>query len=63
MFAMACIDRQNEIDRLNREKAQALARKQTIREQKKKFLAMQKDGSLEGILQIIQDKGVYNVSS
>ena len=63
MFAMACIDRQNEIDRLNREKAQALARKQTIREQKKKFLAMQKDGSLAGILQIIQDKGVYNVTS
>lgn len=59
MFAMACIDRQNEIDRLKRERAQAIARKEAVRQKKKKFTAMMKDGSLGLIVKAIQDKGAF----
>jgi len=57
MFAMACIDRQNEIDKQSREKALALSRQQDIKEKKKRFKAMLKDGSLEEILETIKRKG------
>lgn len=57
MFAMACIDRQNEIDRLKREKAAAIAREEAIKEKKKKIKNMQKDGSLDEIIQAIRERG------
>ncbi|XP_067952188.1 EF-hand calcium-binding domain-containing protein 9-like [Watersipora subatra] len=57
MFAMACIDRQNEIDKVGREKAMTLARQKAIKEKKKKLLAMKKDGSLAAVLQSIRAKG------
>lgn len=57
MFAMACIDRQNEIDRLKREKAAAIAREEAIKEKKKKIKSMQKDGSLDEIIQAIRERG------
>ncbi|KAF6038186.1 hypothetical protein EB796_003505 [Bugula neritina] len=57
MFAMACIDRQNEIDKQSREKALALSRQQDIKEKKKRFKAMLKDGSLEEILETMKRKG------
>lgn len=57
MFAMACIDRQNEIDKLKREKVLAVARKESIKEKKKKFRAMLNDGSLETIVKAIRDRG------
>lgn len=57
MFAMACIDRQNEIDRLKREKAAAIAREEAIKEKKKKFRAMQKDGTLDEIISGMRARG------
>lgn len=57
MFAMACIDRQNEIDKLKREKALAIARKESAKQKKKKFAAMLRDGTLELIVKAMQAKG------
>ena len=57
MFAMACIDRQNEIDRLKRETAAAIAREEAIKEKKKKFRAMQKDGTLDEIINAMRARG------
>lgn len=59
MFAMACIDRQNEIDRLKREKAAAIARGEAIKEKKKKFKAMQKDGTLNEIINAMRARGTF----
>lgn len=54
---MACIDRQNEIDRLYRDKMNALARQQALREKKKKFKEMLKNGTLGNIIRSVEDKG------
>lgn len=56
---MACIDRQNEIDRLKRERAQAIARKEAVKQKKKKLTAMMKDGSLQAIVKAMQEKGKF----
>lgn len=61
MFAMACIDRQNEIDKLKREKVLAVARKESVKEKKKKFRAMLNDGSLETIVKAVRDRGSFYI--
>lgn len=63
MFAMACIDRQNEINKQKREKAQAIARKEAVKEKKKKLKAMQQDGSLQILVQALRERGKCGMMS
>jgi len=59
MFAMACIDRQNEIDRQKREKVAAATRREAVSAEKKRLKQMYREGTLQGIVDAINKRGVY----
>lgn len=63
MFAMACIDRQNELDRLKYEKANDATLRDAAKSKKKELEGMMADGSLQRIVKRMRENGQFKYQS